>query len=159
MEPSPQATDVEYDSDIVCISARGLPGSRRSVGSVFANVAAESVNVDIINLNTRPDASWDLAFTVAPEDAGRAVAAVEALVASRAIEEVQHRGGLGKISLVGTGMRDAAGYAHRMFRALADAGINIEMIATSDIRIACVVRNDQVPHAVAAVRRAFLLDQ
>jgi aspartate kinase len=72
---------------------------------------------------------------------------------------VNHSGGLAKVSLVGTGMLNTPGIAARMFRTLADAGINIEMISTSEIRITCIVEQDQALLAVRALHAAFDLDQ
>jgi len=66
---------------------------------------------------------------------------------------------LGKVSVVGTGMTTAPGYASRMFRTLFEEGINIEMIATSEIRITCIISESKVPEAVRALHRAFELDQ
>ena len=84
---------------------------------------------------------------------------VEALAPELGIREVASSSGLGKVSIVGTGMQDAPGYASRMFRALADAGIDIGMITTSEIRITCIVDESSLGRAAQALHAAFELDR
>ncbi len=89
----------------------------------------------------------------------RAVEMVKQVVPQIGAEHLDHSDGLAKVSIVGTGMQSAPGYAARMFKALAAAGINIDMITTSDIRITCVVARQEVERAVQALHAGFELDK
>ena len=101
----------------------------------------------------------DLTFTVARTDLKRAVEVVEPLSKSIGSQGIVTAERLAKVSVVGTGMQNAPGYAASMFRALYEAGINIEMITTSEIRITCLIDEEQVPNAVQALHAAFRLEE
>ena len=101
----------------------------------------------------------DLTFSVAESDLKAAEKLVKAAAKSVGATRVVSAGGIAKLSIVGTGMLGTPGIAARMFRALADAGVNIEMISTSEIRITCMVARDQVDKGVRILHKAFELDQ
>jgi aspartate kinase len=96
---------------------------------------------------------------VAQTDLPRALKVVEGTAKAVGARGVVSDHRLGKVSIVGTGMLNAPGYAARMFRTLYEAGINIEMITTSEIRITCIVSEDRANDAVRALHRTFQLDQ
>ena len=100
-----------------------------------------------------------LTFSVAESDLKAAEKLVKAAAKTVGATRVSSAGGIAKLSIVGTGMLGAPGIAARMFRALADAGVNIEMISTSEIRITCMVSRDQVEKGVRILHKAFELDQ
>ena len=122
-----------------------LTGSYDAEFGVFA-----AISVDTIVQNTSLDGKTDLSFTVARIDHGRAAALVETIVPDIGASGLDHSEDLAKVSVVGTGMQSAPGYAARMFRALAAAKINIDMITTSDIRITCIISASQCDEAVNA---------
>ena len=115
--------------------------------------------MDIIVQNTSLDGKTDLSFTVGRADYARAVAIVETILPEIGAAGLDHSDGLAKVSIVGTGMQSAPGYAARMFQALSAHGINIDMITTSDIRITCIIGASQANDAVNALHAAFDLDQ
>ena len=159
MERLPRANQVDYQLDVACITIRGAPDDDYMITQVFESLAAKNIDVDIVLKNTKADRTWDLSFTIGGENSSVAMNIVEGILTSRAGGNTATCDrGLGKATLVGASMQDAPGYASRMFRALADENINIEMIATSDIKIACLVLEDRMMDAVRALREAFLLD-
>jgi len=101
----------------------------------------------------------DLTFSVAETDLKAAEKIVKAAAKTIGAKKVLSAAGIAKLSIVGTGMLGMPGIAGRMFRALADAGINIEMISTSEIRITCLVQRAQVMKGVRVLHKAFELDQ
>ena len=121
-------------------------------------MADVGISVDVIVQNASVDGTTDLTFTVKSEDLSRAVVVVERVAEDLGSTNLVTATGLAKVSVVGTGMQDTPGYASTMFRALADAGINIEMITTSEIRITCIVSEDAVGPASRALHTAFDLD-
>ena len=101
----------------------------------------------------------DVTFTVSGEDLAKAVPIVEQVAKEIKALEVVADDGLGKVSIVGTGMQSAPGYAARMFRALCDAEVNIDMISTGEIRITCIIGRADVEKAVRALHTAFELEK
>jgi aspartate kinase len=140
-----------YEARVTLTGLRDEPGV---AGRVFGSLADANVNVDMIIQNepVSADSKADLSFTVASDDLRTALDALEALDISEKIEMNER---VGKVSIVGAGMRSHPGVAANVFRTLGDHGINIEMISTSPIKISCVVAGDQVADAVQAIHRAF----
>jgi aspartate kinase len=148
---------IAYSKDEAQISLRRVADKPGVAAAVFGPLAAANVNVDMIVQNVSEAGQTDISFTVPTTDLGRA----EPILAATA-EAVGARGfsadrGIGKVSLVGAGMKTHPGVAADMFDALADAGINIEIISTSSIRISCVVRAADVERAVEVVHDRFRL--
>lgn len=150
---------IAHDSDVAKISVMRVPDRPGVAFRLFSPLAEAGINVDTIVQNTGHDGYTDLSFTVSRNDFRRAVEIVRPGAQEVGAEDVLTDHDLGKVSIVGTGIQHAPGYAARMFGALADHGINIEMITTSDIRITCVVRRDQIEGAVRALHRAFALEK
>jgi aspartate kinase len=150
---------VAHELNIAKVTVRGVPDEPGVAAAVFEPLSAAGISVDVIVQNVSSEAHTDLTFTVSDEELAQALRLVEP--AARQVEgkSVNHSGGLAKVSLVGTGMLNTPGIAARMFRTLADAGINIEMISTSEIRITCIVEQEQALPAVRALHAAFELDQ
>jgi len=105
------------------------------------------------------DGETDLSFIVPEADMGRAEALLRRLLPELGARDLAVSGGLAKVSIVGAGIHSAPGYPARMFAALGEAGVNIEMIMTSDIRITCVIGRDHLKAAAQALHRAFQLEQ
>jgi aspartate kinase len=127
--------------------------------SVFEPLTESDISVDVIVQNASVDGATDLTFTVKRTDLVRALEVVKPVAKELGGSGMLSADNLAKISIMGTGMLDAPGYASKMFRALADAGINIEMITTSEIRITCLVDEARVSEAARAVHAAFHLEQ
>jgi aspartate kinase len=132
------------------------PGIARAV---FEPLAAAGINVDMIVQNVGHAGATDLSFTVSETDLAKARRLLEPLVREMGARELTTDAAVAKVSIVGTGIQNAPGYAARMFGALADAGINIEMISTSEIRITCIISEDDVERAANALHAAFQLEQ
>ena len=150
---------IAHDTDVAKIRIVGVPDRPGIAAAIFMPLADAAISVDTIVQNTSLDGKTDLSFTVSRAEHSRAAALVETIVPSIGASGLDHSEDLAKVSVVGTGMQSAPGYAARMFRALAGAGINIDMITTSDIRITCIISASQADEAVNALHAAFELDQ
>jgi aspartate kinase len=152
-QPMVTAVTHAYEARVTLTGLRDQPGV---AGRVFGALADANVNVDMIIQNepVSEDSKADLSFTVARDDLRDAIDALQGLEMSDRINTDEH---VGKVSIVGAGMRSHPGVAAKVFRVLGEAGINIEMISTSPIKISCVISADSVPEAVQAVHRAFEL--
>jgi aspartate kinase len=146
---------IAHDRSEAKVSVIRLPDRPGVAATVFGPLADAGVNVDMIVQNIAHDGTTDISFTVPRsqvEEAERIAKDVAVEVGALSVDVDLE---IGKVSLVGAGMRSHPGVAAHAFRALAEAGINIEMISTSTIRISCVVRADQVERAVQALHDAF----
>ncbi len=150
---------IAHDTDVAKIRIVGVPDRPGIAAAIFMPLADAAISVDTIVQNTSLDGKTDLSFTVSRAEHSRAAALVETIVPTIGASGLDHSEDLAKVSVVGTGMQSAPGYAARMFRALAAAGINIDMITTSDIRITCIIAASQADDAVNALHAAFELDQ
>ena len=158
MEHRIKVTGIAYERGVAKVTVRGVRDQPGVAAALFEPLAAEGISVDTIVQNTGVEQISDISFTVESGDLARATQLVERTVApleaSLATED-----SLAKVSIVGDGMRNAPGYAARMFRALSDAGVNIDMITTSEIRITCIVHESAVERSVQSLHRAFGLSQ
>lgn len=148
---------IAHDTDVAKISLAGVPDRPGIAHAIFAPLAEAGVNVDVIVQTASFEGVTDLSFTVARGDLERAVKLVEPVAEQIRATKLASASDLAKVSIVGTGMQSTPGYAARMFGILAEAGINIDMITTSDIRITCVVARADVERAVRALHAGFEL--
>lgn len=146
---------IAHDTSEAKVTVRGVPDRPGVAARVFEPLASAGINVDMIVQNVSHDGSTDISFTVpkASLDVARTIAGQVAVELEAAGVEVD--ADVAKVSLVGAGMKSHPGVAAGVFRALADAGINIDMISTSTIRISCVVGSEDVETAVRALHTAF----
>ena len=158
MEVRNKARGVATDRNVAKITVQGVPDRPGIAATIFEPLAQESISVDTIVQNASLERFTDMTFTVSRNDLTRALEVVEPVAKSIGSSGCVSSDQLAKVSLVGTGMLDTSGYAANMFRALFEAGINIEMITTSEIRITCIIEEDKVPTAVQALHTAFRLD-
>jgi aspartate kinase len=158
MESFKRVRGIPHDLDVAKITLRGVPDRPGIAANVFEPLAEAHVSVDVIVQNASADGTTDLTFTVSKGDLGRAMAVIETAAQQIGAREVATDDTVAKVSIVGTGIQSAPGFAARMFRCLADAGINIEMVSTSEIRITCIVAGDRVTDAVRALHTAFELE-
>ncbi|WP_159620936.1 aspartate kinase [Ruania rhizosphaerae] len=156
----PLISGVAHDRSQAKITVIGVPDVLGSAAQLFEAVAAAGVNIDMIvqNVSAHHSGVTDISFTLPHEQGEAARAALQALAAEYGYQEIQYDEGVGKLSLVGAGMRSHPGVSAQLFGALRDAGINIEMISTSEIRISVVTRSEDLDEAVRAVHSAFGLD-
>ena len=142
--------------DIGCkVTIRDVADRPGVAAEVFSALAAENVNVDMIIQNVSEAGSTDISFTVPMTDLVRARKTAEAVVAELGARTWSVDESIAKVSLVGAGMKTHPGVAAQMFRALSEAGVNIDMISTSTIRVTCVVAGEQVAAAVQALHDSF----
>lgn len=157
---APIIAGVAHDRSEAKITVVGVDDQPGKAAQVFNAVAAAAINIDMIvqNISAADTGTTDISFTCPESDAQRAVQALQAAKEGIGFESLQFEDQIGKLSLVGSGMRSHPGVSATLFQALADAGINIEMISTSEIRVSVVTRDDQLDEAVRAVHSAFGLD-
>ncbi len=159
MEVRNKVRGVAHDLDVAKITVLGVPDRPGIATTLFEPLAKENVSVDTIVQNASVERVTDLTFTVTQGDLDKAMKVIEPVARSIGASGCVADAGLGKVSIVGTGMLNAPGYAARMFRALSDANINIELISTSEIRITCIIDQDRVKDAVIALHKAFELER
>ncbi len=159
MEIRKNVRGIAHDTDVARITLVGVPDQPGVAAAIFEPLSAATVSVDTIAQSSGAAGLTDLSFTVSRGDLERALEITRPVGEQIRATSVDPAEDLAKVSIVGTGMQSAPGYAARMFRALADAGINIEIISTSDIRITCVISREQVNRAVNALHEAFELDR
>ena len=158
MEERNKVMGIAQDTDVARITIRGVPDRPGIAAAVFEPLGEGGISVDTIVQNASVERLTDLTFTISRHDLNRALAIVRPVAKSIDAPDVMADTHLAKVSIVGAGMTSAAGYAGRMFRTLEQAGINIELITTSEIRITCLIDESQVPKAVRALHKAFELE-
>ncbi|HEU4491372.1 MAG TPA: aspartate kinase [Jiangellales bacterium] len=156
----PIISGVAHDRSEAKVTVVGVPDKVGEAAAIFRAVAQAGANLDMIvqNVSAASTGRTDISFTLPTSDGRTAMAALAAIRDEVGFQALRYDDQIGKVSLIGAGMRTHPGVSARFFGALADAGVNIEMISTSEIRISVVVRGDDVDAAVAAVHSAFDLD-
>ncbi len=149
---------VAHDTGEGKLVIRRVPDKPGVAALIFTALAEANINIDMIVQNVSEDGTTDISCTVPLADGPRADLLLTALLPEIGAEGILFDSDVAKVSLVGAGMKTHPGVAASMFSALSDAGVNIEMISTSTIRISVVVRADQVSAAVRAVHDRFNLD-
>ncbi len=149
---------IAHDLNEARVAVRQVPDRPGVARRVFGALAAANVVVDMIVQNVSESGHTDLTFTVGRGDLARAREVIQSLVAEIGNPRVEADAGIAKVSIVGVGMRNHAGVAAKMFDVLAEEGINILMISTSEIRVSCVVLEKYAELAVRALHTAFGLD-
>ncbi|MDQ1458653.1 MAG: aspartate kinase [Actinomycetota bacterium] len=155
----PLITAVTHSTDEARITLLGVPDRPGAAASIFTALADANCNVDTIIQNEPLEEGRDaeVSFTVSSEDLRAAERALEPVRAELGIASIDTVPEIGKVSIVGAGMRSHPGVAAQVFEVLAEKDINIEMISTSPIKISCVIRSGDVPEAVRALHEAFEL--
>ncbi len=146
---------VAHDTSEGKLVVRRVPDKPGVAARIFTALADEHINIDMIVQNVSDDGTTDISFTLPRADGPRALQILEGLRADVGMEAVDFDEQVGKVSLVGAGMKTHPGVAATMFDALSQAGVNIEMISTSTIRVSVVVRQEDVEAAVRAVHERF----
>lgn len=151
----PVISAVTHDLSEAKITVARVPDRPGIAARLFRTLADGSVNLDMIVQNVSHDGTTDISFTVPKADLAIALEACRSHADEFGAAEIVADDGIGKVSLVGAGMKSHPGVSATMFQTLADNEINIEMISTSPIRITCVVRGEQVEDAVRCLHQAF----
>lgn len=146
---------IAHDTSEAKVTVHGVPDQPGVAAALFEPLANDGVNVDTIVQNVSSDGRTDISFTVPKSHADKALEVSTAVAAALGAAGADVDPDIGKVSLVGAGMKAHPGVAARVFRSLADAAINVEMISTSTIRVSCVVRADKVESAVRALHDEF----
>jgi aspartate kinase len=151
---------VAHDRSEAKITVVGVPDKPGEAAAIFRAVSAAEINIDMIvqNISAAATGRTDISFTLPKSDGVTAMAALDRIRDEVGFQDLLYDDQVGKVSLIGAGMRSHPGVSATFFGALADAGVNIEMISTSEIRISVVVRGGDVDSAVTAVHTAFELD-
>ncbi|MBI2824267.1 MAG: aspartate kinase [Planctomycetia bacterium] len=150
------ATLVKNEARVTVLGVPDKPGTSLAL---FSKIAAQNISVDMIVQNVGAEARADISFTVPRDELVATMQAVEAAAAELGAEDFSRDENVSKISVVGLGMATQTGVAQKMFRALSEAGVNIQMITTSEIKISVLVGRDQATAALRAVHRAFELEK
>jgi aspartate kinase len=153
----PIVSAVTHSEDEVVFDLSGLPDRPGIAATIFEAIASEGVNVDTI-LQDVVHGSATVSFSVPAADVDATRRALDLVHETIGPFEVVEITDLGKVALIGAGMRSHPGVTARMFRTLADEQINLRMISTSPITISCLIPRDDLTRAVAALRTAFALD-
>ena len=150
---------IAHDTDVAKITVRGVPDKPGIAADIFEPLANHGISVDTIVQNASEAKLTDLTFTLSRKDLRRAEEMMPGICESVGANGYAADANLGKVSIVGVGIQTAQGYAARMFRKLSEAGINIELISTSEIRLTCIIEAAKVPEAVRALHEAFELEK
>ncbi|MGA9344936.1 MAG: aspartate kinase [Nocardioidaceae bacterium] len=162
VDPMEQAiiSGVAHDRSEAKITVVGVPDKVGEAAHIFEALAAAGINIDMIvqNISAAATARTDISFTLPRDDGQVAMTALARLKDEVGYEQLLYDDRIGKVSLVGAGMRSHPGVTAKFFAALASAGVNIEMISTSEIRISVIIDEDQIDTAVTSAHAAFDLD-
>lgn len=150
---------VSLQKDEAKITICDVPDRPGIAAAIFTRISDAHINVDVIVQNVGRTGLNDVSFTVPRTELSRALRVVRRVAAELKAGRVLHDDSIAKLSVVGVGMRSHSGIAARMFQALANESINIDMISTSEIKISCIIRRDQAQKAIRTVHDAFGLDK
>jgi len=159
LEDRQKVRGIAHETDVAKVTLLRVPDRPGVAAAIFGPLADQHISVDVIVQNVGHDGSTDLSFTIAESDLRQASKLVSDIAVEVGADGFEATGDVGKVSIVGTGMLNYPGIAATMFRTLAEAGINIQLISTSEIRITCLIARDQVGDAVRALHRAYQLDE
>lgn len=150
---------IAHDSDVLRISICGVPDQIGVAGRIFKELTDNKISVDIIVQNVSSCGKADISFTVAEADEDKALDVINPIAETIGATDVIVNKDVAKVSIIGSGMETQPGYAANMFQALADKGINILCITTSEIRITCLIEEEKVKEAVKVLHKTFELEK
>jgi len=154
----PIVSGIAFNRDEAKVTVAGVPDTPGVAAKILAPIGAANIEVDVIVQNVSADGTTDLTFTVHKNDMNKAVAVLQSVAQEIGAREVRSDDKVAKVSIVGVGMRSHAGVASRMFTALAEDRINIQMITTSEIKISVIIDERYLELAVRCLHTAFGLD-
>jgi len=159
MERIRPVSGIAHDINVAKITLYDVPDRPGVAAEIFKALAKEGINVDIIVQSANRAEFNDISFTVSHDELNKALTIVNEVAKKLGSKRVEYNSRVAKVSIVGAGMISNPGVAATMFSALAEAGINIIMISTSEIRISCIIEEDKVEEAVKVLHRTFELDK
>lgn len=151
---------VAHDTSEAKVTVVGVPDKPGEAAAIFRTISDAEINIDMVvqNVSAASTGLTDISFTLPKTDGHRAMEALTKAKSLIGFDSLRYDDQIAKISLIGAGMRTNPGVTATFFEALSNAGVNIELISTSEIRISVVTRADDVKDAVVAVHSAFGLD-
>lgn len=159
MERIRPVSGIAHDINVAKITLYDVPDRPGVAAEIFKALAKEGINVDIIVQSANRAEFNDISFTVSHDELNKALTIVKEVAKKLGSKRVEYNSRVAKVSIVGAGMISNPGVAATMFSALAEAGINIIMISTSEIRLSCIIEEDKVEEAVKVLHRTFELDK
>ena len=159
MENRVKIAGITCDTNVAKITVRSVSDRPGIAAALFEPLAEAGMSVDTIVQNASLDRTTDISFTVSRGDLPGALRQVARVLETIGAPEMASDATLASVSIIGSGMQNTPGYAARMFRILADGNINIDMITTSEIRISCIIKEEQVEEAVRLLHRGFELEE
>ncbi len=159
MEQHKIVTGVAHDCKCAKIGIFDVPDKPGIAGIIFSALARAGVNVDMVIQSAMREERNDIAFTICSDDLHLAVPVVEEVVKEIGASGMSYGDNVAKVSIIGAGMQSNPGVAAAMFEALATENINIQMISTSEIKVSCIINEDDVETAIKALHRKFKLNQ
>lgn len=150
---------VSADKDEVKVTIGGVPDHPGAAARLFKELAAASINIDMIVQNTSAKGMADISFTVPEDDLAKTRRVMQSAIKNIGVNAVNVDTDIAKVSIVGVGMRGHSGVAFQMFKTLAEQGINILMISTSEIKVSVIIRKALADKAMVALHKAFRLDK
>jgi aspartate kinase len=159
MEQNLVVRGIAFEDQVSRITVCGLPSGLKTLSTIFKTLASHGINVDII-IQSRADSSLaSLSFSVKTGDVEETVHVLETYQSELGFEKIESEGGLSKVSIVGSGMVSNPGVAAEMFHVLAEEGIEVKMVSTSEIKVSTVISHDDMVKAVEVLHDAFELSQ
>ncbi len=158
-DPAPVVTGVALVKDELRVSLRGVPDRPGVMSLIFTKMAARKIPLDLVVQDIAESGIAEISFTVPRADFADALTAAGEAVEELGAGTVHHGTQLAKVSIVGSGMQTHSGVAAQLFQTIADAGINVLMISTGDIKISALIEADRALDAVQAIHKSFALDQ
>jgi len=155
MEKTMVVTGVAHDTNVVKFGLFDVPDRPGIAYKVFEALAAENINVDMIIQSATRNSVNDISFTIARSDLNKALQAIEKVCTDIGASGYRYDKNMAKVSIVGAGMTNSVGVAAKMFEALAEKNINLEMISTSEIKISCVIKKEDTEKAMRALHQKF----
>jgi aspartate kinase len=156
---SPMVTGVALVKSEAVVNLRNLPDRPGVLAALFSKMAERRIAIDMVIQDAPEEGIAEVTFTVSEDDLAEALTSAEQAVRALGAGEVHHGTNVAKVSVVGAGMRKHTGVASQMFKSLSDAGVNIQMITTSEIKISVLVDRDQRELALRSVHEGFALHQ
>jgi aspartate kinase len=159
MEERQKVRGIAHETDVAKITLLRVPDRPGIAASIFEPFGNSAINVDIVLQNVAHDGTTDVSFTIAESDLRRARKMLAGVAAEVGAKGYMATADIAKVSVVGTGLRSTPGIFAKVFRTLAEAGINIQMISTGEIHVTCIIDRSQVREAVRALHAAFELEK
>ncbi|TLS39191.1 aspartate kinase [Pseudalkalibacillus caeni] len=159
MEKNLIVRGLAFESNVTKLTVSGLPNELTTLSTLFTTLASNGVNVDIIIQSTNQQNTTDISFSVETSSLDKTLAVLNENQSVLQFENLYHESGLAKVSIIGSGMISNPGVAAQMFQVMAENGVTVKMVSTSEIKVSTVVEEENMIKAIEALHQAFELDQ